>query len=65
MILGIEIDGDTHAEQIEHDLKRTKILNTFGIKIVRYTNSEIMQNIEGVYDNLMKKLIEREREVKT
>ena len=63
-MLGIEIDGDTHAEQTEYDFKRTNVLNNFGIKIIRYNNSDIMQNIEGVYDNLIQAIKQREDELK-
>ena len=54
--LVIEIDGDTHAEQIEYDLKRNNILNNFGLKIIRYTNPEIMNNLQGVQQDLIQKI---------
>ena len=61
--MGIEIDGDTHAEQIEYDQSRTKILENLGIKIIRYTNLEVMQNIAGVCDNLIEEIAKREGEI--
>ena len=52
--LVIEIDGGSHAESSAYDTRRTSLLQSFGLTVVRYTNSEIMQNIEGVYDDLCK-----------
>jgi very-short-patch-repair endonuclease len=50
--LVIEIDGDSHAETVEYDLERTRFLNALGLQVIRYTNDEILHNIEGVYDDL-------------
>jgi very-short-patch-repair endonuclease len=52
--LVIEIDGDTHAENTEYDEMRTNILKQYGLKVLRYTNRDVMNNIEGVYQDLMK-----------
>jgi len=51
--LVIEIDGDSHAENAEYDEVRTKILNQYGLKVLRYTNRDVLNNIEGVYRDLM------------
>jgi len=50
--LVIEIDGDSHAESVEYDEERTKILVALGLTVVRYTNNEVLTNIQGVYDDL-------------
>ncbi|MDO8350171.1 MAG: DUF559 domain-containing protein [Gallionella sp.] len=55
--VAIEIDGDSHAESVNDDLTRTAILNAQGVSVLRYTNSEVMQNIEGVYEDLLSKII--------
>lgn len=54
--LVIEIDGDSHAETVEYDLERTRFLNALGLQVIRYTNDEIIQNIEGVYDDLSQRI---------
>jgi len=54
--LVIEIDGDSHAETVEYDLERTKFLNALGLQVIRYTNDEIIRNIEGVYDDLSQRI---------
>ncbi|MDP1634443.1 MAG: endonuclease domain-containing protein, partial [Gallionellaceae bacterium] len=54
--LAIEIDGDTHADSVDDDAARTVVLNGLGVSVVRYTNQEVMQNLEGVYDDLFYKI---------
>jgi very-short-patch-repair endonuclease len=60
LLLVIEIDGDSHVEQIDYDNLRTKKLNGYGIEVVRYTNLEVINNIEGVYDDLSRRVEKRE-----
>ena len=52
LMLAIEIDGDTHADQEQYDKRRTENLNKYGIEVIRYTNAEVLNNLEGVYQNL-------------
>jgi very-short-patch-repair endonuclease len=52
LLLVIEIDGDSHAEQIEYDAERTAFLNRLGLRVLRYTNFEILNNLPGVFDDL-------------
>ncbi|WP_153304630.1 endonuclease domain-containing protein [Trichlorobacter lovleyi] len=54
--LVIEIDGDSHAEAVEYDAERTRKLEAYGLTVVRYTNHEIMHNLEGVYDDLRRRI---------
>ena len=51
-MLVIEIDGDTHAARQEYDGVRTKFLEQQGYQVVRFTNEEVMQNLEGVLESL-------------
>jgi len=48
--LVIEIDGGVHEdpEQKEKDLARQQIINDFGIKVLRFKNEEIVNDIESV-----------------
>jgi very-short-patch-repair endonuclease len=54
--LAIEIDGDSHTESSEYDAGRTEVLNGLGIVVARYTNDAVMNNLEGVYDDLMNRI---------
>ena len=51
--LAIKIDGDVHAynSRISYDKQRQKEIEALGIKVLRYTNNDVIQNIKGVlYD---------------
>ena len=50
--LVIEIDGDTHDQDDSNDRIRTGILNQHGYRVVRYSNVDVMQNLEGVLMDL-------------
>jgi very-short-patch-repair endonuclease len=60
--LGIELDGGLHSEpeQAQYDAERTRILSTHEeIQIVRFWNSEVLENPEKVLDDLSKILSKR------
>jgi len=46
----IEVDGVTHAtlERIASDSERTQALESFGFHVVRISNTDVYDNIEGV-----------------
>ena len=48
--LVIEIDGDTHFsdEGIEYDQARTRVLERYGLKVMRFTNKEVLENFDAV-----------------
>jgi very-short-patch-repair endonuclease len=47
--LVIEVDGDTHAEQMDYDAERTKWLNEQKhYRVIRFWNDEVLHNIEAV-----------------
>ena len=50
--LVIEIDGDTHDVDGERDKIRTRYLEAQGYRVQRYTNVDVMQNLEGVLMHL-------------
>jgi very-short-patch-repair endonuclease len=52
----IEIDGDSHAENPAYDVERTLVLNRYGLAVIRYTNRDVMHNISGIYDDLIRRL---------
>lgn len=59
--LVIEIDGDSHFEQNarEYDFMRTKILEGYGLKVLRFTNFEVLKNFTEVCEKISK-LVEKE-----
>ncbi len=44
----VEIDGHTHDVDDLHDADRTRYLNERGYHVVRFTNGDVMTNLEGV-----------------
>lgn len=54
--LVIELDGGIHGEQDqkEYDRDRTSVLNEYGIKVIRFQNEEVINNIEIVLDKVRK-----------
>lgn len=56
--LAVEIDGSHHYEEdiSIYDLERTKILNSFGIKVIRFSNSDVRNNFSGVCFKILEEL---------
>jgi len=51
----VEIDGGYHSqpELVEADAVRTKILNAQGYEVIRFSNEEVLGNIDGVRDKII------------
>ncbi|MCR4920264.1 MAG: endonuclease domain-containing protein [Bacteroidaceae bacterium] len=56
----IEVDGGYHAEreQQENDAIRTKALSRLGFRIIRFTNEEILFDIDKVLEQIRQELQE-------
>ena len=56
--LVVEIDGDSHFqdEAILYDIVREKYIRTLNIEILRFTNKDVMDNIDGVLFKIAHKL---------
>jgi very-short-patch-repair endonuclease len=52
--LVIEVDGGIHKDpqQKEIDIARQEIINDLGIKVLRFTNEEILTNIDYVIESI-------------
>jgi len=57
--LAIELDGDSHytSDAQEYDKIRDEYINACGIKVIRYTNHDIMNNLKGVLTDIQRQLI--------
>ena len=53
--LCVEVDGGQHYEDggVEKDEFRTKKLSEEGIRVLRFSNLEVLENIEGVCEAIM------------
>ena len=49
-----EIDGDSHYTDagLAHDRSRTDYLERLGYRVMRFTNSDVLGNGDGVFDTL-------------
>jgi very-short-patch-repair endonuclease len=54
--LVIEVDGATHGHQVAYDESRTAFLEGEGWCVLRFTNAEVLHNMEGVLAVIMEKL---------
>ncbi len=46
--LVVELDGHLHGTTTEYDAARTAYLTELGYRVVRFTNADVMHNLEGV-----------------
>jgi very-short-patch-repair endonuclease len=48
--LVIEVDGNSHYTEagMAHDALRTQVLEGYGLRVLRFTNDEILRNFEAV-----------------
>ncbi|AOY83013.1 endonuclease domain-containing protein [Moorena producens JHB] len=56
--LVIEVDGDSHYTESgqAYDEERTHILEGYGLKVIRFTNDEVLHNFEAVCDRISSEL---------
>ncbi|MDP2669561.1 MAG: endonuclease domain-containing protein [bacterium] len=52
--LAIEVDGRTHdtADAKEYDNYRTKILEQYNVRIIRFSNEQVLYNLDQVVQQL-------------
>ena len=48
IMLIVEVDGDTHSSTQAQDARRTEYLEGKGFRVIRFSNVEVMTNMEGV-----------------
>jgi very-short-patch-repair endonuclease len=56
--LVIEVDGDTHQglQAKEYDAVRDLFMNSLNIKVIRFTNEDVKNNIENVTNKIRRHL---------
>ena len=59
--LVIEVDGDIHNDEnaIQYDLGRTEVLNNFGLKVIRFTNDQILYSLDFVIEKIQREITQR------
>jgi len=51
--LVVEIDGGVHERQKDYDSERDRIIKRHGIKVMRFSNREVLNDIGGVLDKIL------------
>ena len=56
--LVIEVDGDSHftAEGQAYDARRTEILAGYGLRVMRFTNDEVLHNFAAVCQHIEREI---------
>jgi very-short-patch-repair endonuclease len=49
----IELDGESHEDRQEYDEKRSNDLAETGLHVIRFSNVDVFENLEGVLLNIM------------
>jgi len=57
----IEVDGDSHftSSGESYDRHRTAVLETQGVRVIRFTNPEVLQQFEAVCQHIQDALTEK------
>lgn len=63
LMLAIEVDGDSHDQKTYLDKSRNWYLAIRGIKTIRYTNDQVLNDIDHVFSDLIAKVKQREKEL--
>ena len=51
--LVVELDGGQHADQLVYDARRTAYLESQGLKVLRFWNTEATETLNGVCDAIL------------
>src|SRR5262249_23496088 len=54
--LAIELDGGQHASQEEADAARTSEIARHGYRVIRFWNSDVVNNLPGVLERIQQEL---------
>jgi very-short-patch-repair endonuclease len=48
--LAVELDGGQHASRVQQDAQRTRWLAERGVTVLRFWNSDVTENLNGVLE---------------
>ncbi|MRR54726.1 MAG: endonuclease domain-containing protein [Deltaproteobacteria bacterium] len=56
--LAVEVDGDSHFtdDAIEYDQERTAYLNGLEIRVVRFLNTDVYDNLDAVCERILEEI---------
>lgn len=50
----VELDGDSHNERGEYDIRRQTILESNGYRVLRVSNDDVLRHLDNVGDAILK-----------
>jgi very-short-patch-repair endonuclease len=50
--LVVEVDGAVHDERPEYDAERDQVLTALGLRVLRFSNDEVLSNMEAVVERI-------------
>ena len=59
----VELDGGQHATQVSADALRTARLERRNLRVLRFWNNEVLENLEGVLTRILEVAIKAEEPV--
>ena len=54
--LVIELDGGQHAQTVSYDSRRTRYIEERGYRVLRFWNTDVMTNLDGVLSEIEQSL---------
>jgi very-short-patch-repair endonuclease len=57
--LVVEIDGEIHDDMVDYDLGRTAEMAKFGLATIRFTNQQVLFDIDSVVEEIKSMVSER------
>ena len=48
----VEVDGSQHQQSIDYDERRTEFLEQRGYKVLRVSNIDVLENLDGVLETI-------------
>ncbi|HUA80869.1 MAG TPA: DUF559 domain-containing protein [Dyella sp.] len=59
--LVIELDGGQHTYTHEYDVKRTRTIESYGYRVLRFWNDDVLLRMESVQEEIWRNLPDCER----
>lgn len=63
--VAVELDGSQHFDSAVNDAKRTRFLEMSGFVVLRFWNSDVLENMEGVAEVVCRHLREQAKPILT
>jgi very-short-patch-repair endonuclease len=60
--LVVELDGTAHNGREAYDRERSRIFESFGVAVLRFTNDEVRLDLASVLDRIEEACLEREQD---